>query len=235
MQLFYAPDLDQQTHYQLTEEESTHCIKVLRMKLGNTLTLTNGFGVFFTGKIIAEHAKHTTLEIIDKTYVQVPRNYKLHLAVAPTKNIARFEWFLEKATEIGVDRITPLICHYSERVHLRHDRLERIVIAAAKQSLSAYMPHLDEPMSFKTLLSSCSASQQFIAYVDENHQKELKHAIVPGKDVLILIGPEGDFSPDEISEALSHGYEPVGLGKSRLRTETAGLAACMTVSIMNDL
>ncbi len=233
MQLFYAPDLDQQTHYQLNEEESTHCIKVLRMKVDDTLTLTNGFGTFFTGKIISDHPKHTTLEIVDKQMVPAPRDYRVHLAVAPTKNIARFEWFLEKATEVGVDRITPLICHYSERVHLRYDRLERIVIAAAKQSLSAYMPQLDEPMSFKTLLSSCSATQQFIAYVDDNHQKELKHAIVPGKDVLILIGPEGDFSTEEIAEALSKGYEAVGMGKSRLRTETAGLAACMTVSIVN--
>jgi len=233
MQLFYAPDLDQQTHYQLNEEESMHCIKVLRMKLGDTLTLTNGFGAFFTGKIIGDHQKHTTLEIVEKQVVAAPRDYRLHLAVAPTKNIARFEWFLEKATELGVDRITPLICHHSERVHLRYDRLERIVIAAAKQSLSAYMPVLDEPMSFKTLLSTCTASQQFIAYVDDNHQQELKHAIVPGKDVLILIGPEGDFSTEEILEALSKGYMAVGMGKSRLRTETAGLAACMTVSIVN--
>lgn len=233
MQLFYAPDLDQQSHYQLNEEESTHCIKVLRMKLGDTLTLTNGFGAFFTGKIIGDHQKHTTLEIVEKRLVDAPRNYRLHLAVAPTKNIARFEWFLEKATELGVDRITPLICHHSERVHLRHDRLERIVIAAAKQSLSAYMPVLDEPMSFKTLMSTCFASQQFIAYVDDNHQEELKHAIEPGKDVLILIGPEGDFSADEIATALENGYRAVGMGKSRLRTETAGLAACMTVAIVN--
>lgn len=233
MQLFYAPDLDQQTHYQLNEEESMHCIKVLRMKMGDTLTLMNGLGVFFTGKIIGDHQKHTTLEIVERRVVQAPRDYRLHLAVAPTKNIARFEWFLEKATELGIDRITPLICHHSERVHLRYERLERIVIAAAKQSLSAYMPLLDEPMSFKTLLSSCTASQQFIAYVDENHQKELKHAIIPGEDVLILIGPEGDFSMDEIAEALSKGYEAVGMGKSRLRTETAGLAACIMVSVVN--
>lgn len=234
MNLFYAPELDQQTHYQLTEEESIHCIKVLRMKIGDKLTLTNGNGVFLTGQIIVDHPKHCTMEIIERKAVASNHNYKLHLAVAPTKNITRYEWFLEKATEMGVDRITPLICHHSERVHLRHDRLERIIIAAAKQSLSAYVPHLDDPTSFNSLISSCKAQQMFIAYLDEDHQLELKHAILPGQDVLILIGPEGDFSPTEIELALKSGYQAVGMGKSRLRTETAALAACMTVSIMND-
>jgi len=234
MNLFYAPELDQQTHYQLTEEESTHCIKVLRMKIGDTLTLTNGNGVFLTGKVVVDHPKHCTLEIIERRLVDSPRSYRLHLAVAPTKNMTRYEWFLEKATELGIDRITPLICHHSERVHLRHDRLERIIIAAAKQSLSAYVPHLDEPISFNAFMDSCRAQQMFIAYVDENHQLDLKHAVNPGQDVVILIGPEGDFSPKEIELALKTGYQPVSLGKSRLRTETAALAACMTVSILND-
>jgi len=234
MNLFYAPELDQQTHYQLTEEESTHCIKVLRMKIGDKLTLTNGNGVFLTGQIVVDHPKHCTLEIVERRVIASLRNYRLHLAVAPTKNMTRYEWFLEKATEMGIDRITPLICHHSERVHLRHDRLERIIVAAAKQSLSAYIPHLDEPMSFYAFISSCNAQQMFIAYVDENHQLELKNAVSPGQDVLILIGPEGDFSPDEIELALKNGYQAVGMGKSRLRTETAALAACMTVSLMND-
>lgn len=234
MNLFYAPELDQQTHYQLTEEESTHCIKVLRMKIGDTLTLTNGSGLFLTGQIVVDHPKHCTLEIIERKLVPSPRNYKLHLAVAPTKNMTRYEWFLEKATEFGIDRITPLICHHSERVHLRHDRLERIIVAAAKQSLSAYVPHLDEPMSFNAFINSCTAQQKFIAYVDENHQLELKQAVTTGQDVLVLIGPEGDFSSAEIELALKAGYTAVSLGKSRLRTETAALAACMTVSLLND-
>lgn len=234
MNLFYAPELDLQTHYQLTEEESTHCIKVLRMKIGDTLTLTNGAGLFLTGQIIVDHPKHCTLEIIERKLVPAPRNYRLHLAVAPTKNMTRYEWFLEKATEFGIDRITPLICHHSERVHLRHDRLERIIIAAAKQSLSAYVPHLDEPTSFDTFINSCDAQQKFIAYVDDNHQLELKHAVDAGQDVLILIGPEGDFSPTEIELALKAGFKAVSLGKSRLRTETAALAACMTVTLLND-
>jgi 16S rRNA (uracil1498-N3)-methyltransferase len=234
MNLFYAPELDQQTHYQLTEEESTHCIKVLRMKIGDKLTLTNGNGVFLTGQIVVDHPKHCTLEIVERRVIASLRNYRLHLAVAPTKNMTRYEWFLEKATEMGIDRITPLICQHSERVHLRHDRLERIIVAAAKQSLSAYVPHLDEPMSFDAFISSCKAQQMFIAYVDENHLLELKHAVKPGQDVLILIGPEGDFSPAEIELALKNGYQAVGMGKSRLRTETAALAACMTVSVLND-
>ena len=162
------------------------------------------------------------------------RNYRLYLAVAPTKNMTRYEWFLEKATEFGIDRITPLICHHSERVHLRHDRLERIIIAAAKQSLSAYVPHLDEPTSFDAFINSCDAQQKFIAYVDDNHQLELKHAVTTGQDVLVLIGPEGDFSPAEIELALKAGFKAVSLGKSRLRTETAALAACMTVTLLND-
>jgi 16S rRNA (uracil1498-N3)-methyltransferase len=234
MNLFYAPELDQQTHYQLTEEESTHCIKVLRMKIGDTLSLTNGLGVFLTGKIVVDHPKHCTLEIIERRVVDSPRNFKLHLAVAPTKNMTRYEWFLEKATEFGIDRITPLICHHSERAHIRIDRLERIIVAAAKQSLSAYVPHLDEPVTFKAFMDSYSASQKFIAYVDDKHQLELKHAIAPGQDVIILIGPEGDFSSAEIELALSKEYQAVSLGKSRLRTETAALAACMTVTLIND-
>jgi len=234
MNLFYAPELDQQTHYQLTEEESTHCIKVLRMKIGDTLTLTNGLGLFLTGKIVVDHPKHCTLEIVERKLVASNRSYRLHVACAPTKNMTRYEWFLEKATEFGIDRITPLICHHSERVHLRHDRLERIIVAAAKQSLSAYVPHLDEPTSFNAFVESCTIQQKFIAYVDENHQQELKHAVIPGQDVLVLIGPEGDFSPSEIEMAIKNGFIPVSLGKSRLRTETAALAACMTVSLLND-
>ena len=148
--------------------------------------------------------------------------------------MARYEWFLEKAVEFGIDRITPLICHHSERVHLRHDRLERIIIAAAKQSLSAYVPHLDEPTSYKDLIKNSKSQQMFIAYVDENHQTELKQIVLPGQDVLVLIGPEGDFSQAEIDLALKSGFQAVSLGKSRLRTETAALAACMTVYILND-
>lgn len=234
MNLFYAPELDQQTHYQLTEEESTHCIKVLRMKIGDTLTLTNGNGLFLTGKIVVDHPKHCTLEIVGRTNVASPRNYRLHLAVAPTKNMTRYEWFLEKAVELGIDRITPLICHHSERAHLRHDRLERIIVAATKQSLSAFVPRLDEPTTFNDFIKSCRSEQMFIAYVDESHQNELKQVIIPGQEVLVLIGPEGDFSKAEIDLALKSGYQAVSLGKSRLRTETAALAACMTVSILND-
>lgn len=161
------------------------------------------------------------------------RPFRLHLAVAPTKNIARFEWFLEKATEIGVDEITPLICEHSERVQIRIDRLQKIILSAAKQSLKTYLPILNEPMKFDAFTRSNLPASRFVAYVEEHQPIHLKTAYQNG-DCTVLIGPEGDFSKIEMDKAFQQGFKPVSLGTSRLRTETAAIVACHIINIVNE-
>ena len=161
------------------------------------------------------------------------RPFSLHLAVAPTKNIARFEWFLEKATEIGVDEITPLICEHSERVQLRIDRLQKIILAAAKQSIKTYLPILHEPRKFDDFIRLNLPAARFVAYVEEHQPLHLKTAYQQG-DCIVLIGPEGDFSRKEMDAAFRQGFNPVSLGPSRLRTETAAVVACHIINIANE-
>jgi 16S rRNA (uracil1498-N3)-methyltransferase len=231
MHLFYSPDI-KSNQYTLPEEESKHCIKVLRLKKGDIIHLTDGLGNLFETVITEDHPKRCLLEVLnmDKDYGK--RNFKIHMAVAPTKNINRYEWFLEKATEIGVDEITPLICEHSERRIIKPDRLKKVITAAMKQSLKAYHPVLNETIDFRKLIEQYKSG--YIAYCSDGFRDHLKTVYQKGEDTLILIGPEGDFSKKEVGMAMEAGFKPVSLGNSRLRTETAALAACHIVNLRNE-
>jgi len=233
MQLFYAPELmgDQ---YTLDEQESRHVIRVLRKRNGDTIELTDGKGKFYTGELTSDDPRRCELRIIDISEGTGKRNYHLNIAIAPTKNINRFEWFLEKATEIGIDEISPMICQRSERKAIKAERLNKVITAAMKQSLKAYHPTLHGAKSFTDLISMDIADQKFIAYVEEGVHPLLQSLYTPGEDAIILIGPEGDFSPVEVAQAKENGFKTVSLGKSRLRTETAGVVAVHTVALLNN-
>ena len=234
MNLFYIPDISGSTAG-LNPEESRHCIRVLRLKKGDPVHLLNGKGSLFEAMILDPDPKGCKLLIVNEQKPQNPRSYQLTVAIAPTKNIDRFEWFLEKSTEIGIDRIVPVICRHSERKEIKPDRLEKILAAAMKQSGQLYLPELTRAHSFTELVSQPFPGDKMIAHCESSDKKELKNSIIPGNNVLILIGPEGDFDPSEISQAIGKGFLPVSLGNSRLRTETAGLVACHTVCLVNQL
>ncbi len=232
MSLFYVPNLSH--GFVLPEEESQHAVKVLRLQIGEEIEIVDGVGGYFKARITNPHPKHCAFEIVESKTEFGKRDYKLHIAIAPTKNIERLEWFIEKATEIGIDEITPIICRFSERKMIREDRLEKIIVSAAKQSLKAYFPKLNPLCTFDELMKNHQSSQKFIAHCYDFDKKLLQNEISKGSDVLILIGPEGDFSLVEVQQAISLGFIPVSLGESRLRTETAGIVACHTVAIMNQ-
>lgn len=233
MHLFYAPDITT-PEYTLSEEESKHCTRVLRLTLGNTIYLADGRGGFYTAKIVDIASKQCKVKITEEQQKYGKRAYKLHIAMAPTKNIDRFEWFLEKATEIGIDEVTPLLCEYSERKLVKIDRLEKVVDAAMKQSLKAYRPKVNELTTFEQLVKAAQADRKLIAHCYNTPKPLLKNVIEPQKDVIILIGPEGDFSPKEVELAKQLQFNDITLGNSRLRTETAGIVACTTVWINNQ-
>lgn len=233
MHIFYTPDLTGNS-YTLDEPESKHCVRVLRLEQGDEIILVNGSGGMFTAEITDPNPKRCTVNVLKSELNHGQRNYSVHIAIAPTKNIERLEWFLEKATEIGIDRITPIICRFSERKEIKSDRLEKVMISAMKQSLKAYLPQLDLLTKFSDFISQPFAGQKFIAHCDDQHRDLLKKMINPHQNYLILIGPEGDFSSDEIANALQAGFHPVSLGNSRLRTETAGVVACHTFNLMNE-
>ncbi|MDD4971148.1 MAG: 16S rRNA (uracil(1498)-N(3))-methyltransferase [Paludibacter sp.] len=232
MSLFYVPSLS--VSHVLPEEESQHAVKVLRLQVGEEITLVDGTGGFYKAKITNPHPKHCSFEITETILEYGKRDFHLHIAIAPTKNIERLEWFIEKATEIGIDEITPIICRFSERKVIKSERLEKIIVSAAKQSLKAYFPVLNPLCSFDELLKNQHASQKFIAHCYDEDKRLLQNEIQKTNDVLILIGPEGDFSKEEVQKALSAGFIPVSLGNSRLRTETAGVVACHTVCLLNE-
>lgn len=241
MQLFYLPGsklsqaFESGEYYQnLPAEESAHVAKVLRMKPGDQLKLTDGLGNIAIASVEDPNPKACSVRIISVEKAE-KKNFRLHIAVAPTKNGARLEWFLEKATEFGIDEITPVYCDHSERQKLRTERLEKVVIAAMKQSLNGYLPVINQPVELDKLIKQHSSRENcFVAWVDDKPRPHLKDACIPGKDALILIGPEGDFSPREIKLALDSGFLPVSLGKARLRTETAALASCFIVNLLNE-
>ena len=230
--LFYFEDITEPT-FVLNAEESGHIVRVLRMKQGDVVDFTDGKGNLFHCKLLDGNPKACQFEVVQKTKGKDHRDFTIHLAVAPTKNINRYEWFLEKATEIGIDRIIPFTGKHSERKVIKKDRLNRVITAAVKQSLKTFHPVLDEFTSFQNLINAPFDGDKFIAYIDEAVTKELSKAYHPGRDVLILIGPEGGFSPEEAAQAKAAGFEPVRLGPSRLRTETAAVAACHTIHILN--
>jgi 16S rRNA (uracil1498-N3)-methyltransferase len=233
MHIFYTPELSGKI-YILDETESKHCVRVLRLEKGDEITLVDGRGGFFTAEITDPNPKRCAVNLTKSELDFGLRNFQVHVAIAPTKNMDRIEWFLEKATEIGINRVTPLLCRFSERKEIKHDRLEKVMVSAMKQSLKAYLPQLDELTKFNEFVRQPFEGQKFIAHCEEQYRELLKNVVIPGGKYLILIGPEGDFSPEEIELALAAGFVPVSLGDSRLRTETAGVVACHTFNLLNE-
>ena len=233
MHIFYTPELSGKT-YTLDETESKHCVRVLRLEKGDEITMVDGRGGFFTAEIADPNPKRCAVYVVKSELNFGLRKFQVQVAIAPTKNIERFEWFLEKSTEIGIDRVTPLLCHHSERKEIKHDRLEKVMVSAMKQSLKAYLPQLDELTKFADFIRRPFNGQKFIAHCEEQHRELLKNAIKPAGNYLILIGPEGDFSLEEIEMAIQAGFQPVSLGESRLRTETAGVVACHTFNLLSE-
>ncbi len=235
MHIFYEPEI-LDTH-QLNEEESKHCIKVLRHKKGDSIYVINGKGVK-AQCIISDPSPKACLVNIEATENAPPENTNCHIAIAPTKSIDRFEWFLEKSTELGIATITPLLCQQSERKQIKPQRLERIITAATKQSKRLWRPVLKEMVPFKDFIHRPMYEKlKYIAHCEESNRKELFEELLKNKqkkDILILIGPEGDFSEEEIKSALHEGFIPVSMGKNRLRTETAGIAACLSTQLANS-
>ncbi len=236
MQLFYTPDIDvAASTYNLNEEESKHCARVLRLQIGDSVQLIDGIGNLYTATIIDAHPKNTQLQIVSVQNNFNKRNHYLHIAIAPTKNIERLEWFLEKATEIGIDEISLIICQRSERKEAKTERLNKIITSAVKQSIKAYHPVLNEPIALSKFINTPFEGQKFIAHCEVGEKFALKDKIIPLGRYLILIGPEGDFAPKEIDDAIHNGFDPITLGESRLRTETAALEACFEVNFLNRL
>ncbi|WP_370225650.1 16S rRNA (uracil(1498)-N(3))-methyltransferase [Mesoflavibacter sp.] len=234
MQLFYNSDISEQNNtFTFPKDESRHIVKVLRKKVGDTLYITNGKGFLFTAKITIADQKNCVVSIENSEFKK-PTDYKLHLAVAPTKMNDRYEWFLEKATEIGITSITPIFCDHSERKNVKLDRFEKILQSAMKQSLHLYLPTLNQPISFKDYINQDFFGDLFIAHCEETDKKSLKNEIKPNTEITILIGPEGDFSVNEIETAIKNKFIPVTLGNTRLRTETAAIVACHSVAFINE-
>jgi 16S rRNA (uracil1498-N3)-methyltransferase len=232
MNLFYDPDINGQ-FYSLNKEESRHIAKVLRKKEGDIIHFTDGKGWFYETVITEIGARDCSVEILKKYEGNDKRSFKIHIAIAPTKNNDRLEWFLEKSTEIGIDEISPIICDHSERKVIKKERLEKVITSAVKQSLKSFHPKLNNQISFKDFLKQDLSGQKFIAYIDKDVTLELKQLIKPGEDAIILIGPEGDFRPEEVEMAKQKGFVAVSLGNARLRTETAGVLACHTVNLIS--
>ena len=211
-------------------------MRVLRYSVGDEILITDGKGTTYTARITNPHSKHCDFEIISREKQEPHHRFHLHIAIAPTKNIERMEWAIEKCVEIGGDEITPLLCRFSERKTLRTDRLEKIILSAAKQSLTPYLPVLHELTPYDTFIREQAQKNQqnFIAHWYKEDKRVLKDEIERGRDVLVLIGPEGDFSEKEVADALALGFIPVSLGNSRLRTETAAIVACHTAVLINE-
>lgn len=234
MQLFYNQDIEQHnTSFTFDKEESRHIVKVLRKKEGDKIQITNGKGFLFHSEITFANEKKCEVKITGFDFFE-PMPYELHLAVAPTKMNDRYEWFLEKATEIGITEITPIICDHSERTVFKAERFEKILQSAMKQSLQYYMPKLNEPIAFAKFIAQEYNGSLFIAHCEETNKKLLKTEIKPNERITILIGPEGDFSVKEIEAALNCKYTPVSLGNTRLRTETAAIVAAHSVAFVNE-
>lgn len=231
MQIFYTPDIS--VNPELPEEESGHCIRVLRLVEGAEILLTDGEGHFYKAMITRAHPKHCTVEILDSWQAGKTWPFYVHIAVAPTKNIDRMEWFTEKATEIGIDEITCLNCRFSERKEIKTSRLEKIMISAMKQSQKAVLPKLNGMTDFKSFVKQPFDGRKFIAHCEKGEKPLIKELYHANENALILIGPEGDFSLEEIRWAEENGFEAISLGRSRLRTETAALVACHTLHVLN--
>jgi 16S rRNA (uracil1498-N3)-methyltransferase len=235
MHRFYCPDIaDTLT---LGEEDSKHCVKVLRMAEGDTIEVVDGNGNLYTCRITMAHPKRCAVEVLECVQQAPHWGHCIVLAVAPTKNLDRMEWLVEKCVEMGVDRIIPLRCHNSERTVLKTERLKKIMVSAMKQSLKATLPQLDEMTPIEQVVAMPFDGIRCIAYCDEQLPREARHTLAdvyrPGNDVMVLIGPEGDFSPEEVQAATAVGFVPVTLGESRLRTETAGMMAVAAIHALD--
>ncbi len=235
MNIFYANDI-KLPDITLSPEESAHCIRVLRLGTGDKVQVIDGQGGYYNAVITVPDAKHCKLTVTETINNQAQRNYTVHIAIAPTKNMDRFEWFVEKAVEIGIDIITPLLCHHSERKVLKTERLERLIVSTLKQAIIPSRPLLHELTGFKDFVTAQDQTNTdlFIAHCEETDRKKLVQACTAGRNTIVMIGPEGDFSPDEIRLALNHHFVPVSLGNNRLRTETAGIASCHTLNLVNE-
>ncbi len=235
MFLFYTTNIKDGFAF-LDAAEARHCSQVLRKKVGDTINFVDGKGAWYEGIISEIGKKECVIGIQSEVQSYKQGTVHLHIAIAPTKNIARLEWFLEKATEIGISEITPLLCQRSERKKIRLDRLEKVLITAMKQSLKAYLPKLNDWSTVKDFVQKYqdSTAQKFIAHCAYEENIDLKENYTAGKDVIILIGPEGDFTDKEVDLAHEAHFKSTGLGKNRLRTETAGIVACHTVNLMQE-
>lgn len=233
MALFYVPDIAE--NWELSEEEATHALRVLRLNAGSGLEITDGKGMLYNAEVASVAGKHCYIEAVEATLM--PKNWQgnIHIAIAPTKNMDRIEWFVEKATEIGLDAVTFLNCRFSERKVVKTDRVERIAVSAMKQSLKYRKPLVGDMVDFKKFIAEERAGAKFIAHCHDSERVLLKDVLVTGEDATVLIGPEGDFSSEEVDLAIKAGYRPVSLGSSRLRTETAALVACHTFILKNEI
>ena len=232
MQIFYTPDIAIKP--ELPEEEAGHCIRVLRLGEGDEIVLTDGQGSFYKAAISRAHPKHCEVTLLESWKQPDLWNFNLHIAIAPTKNMDRMEWFVEKATEIGFDELTFLNCRFSERKVIKTERISKILVSAIKQSLKARLPQLNEMTDFNKFITQPFPGQKFIAHCYEGEKPLLKDMVHPEEDALVLIGPEGDFSEEEVRKATENDFIPISLGKSRLRTETAALVACHILNLQNQ-
>lgn len=233
MQLFYTPDIVP-PDYELNGEESRHAVRVLRVRQGDTLWLTDGRGNLYQTQVTGVDAGHCRVKVVCTESGHGQRDYRLTMAVAPTKNPERYEWFLEKATEVGIDRIIPVESHHSERRTLKHERDLRLLISAMKQSARTFLPELDALTPFREIVTRPCDGVKLIAHCNtEGHRKTMAECIAPGDNVMVLIGPEGDFSPEEVALARANGFTEITLGDTRLRTETAALTAVMFMAFIN--
>jgi 16S rRNA (uracil1498-N3)-methyltransferase len=229
--LFYQPLLPQGILH-LDEEESRHCVKVLRKRKGDEIQITDGKG-FFYDAVIEDDKVSACRFSVRATREEARRDYFIHIAIAPTKNPDRLEWFVEKATEFGIDKITFVKTDHSEKIYLKKDRLYKVAVSAMKQSLKATLPLLSDLTDFDVCVRAAGEQHRFLAYVDQENPLHLQRAAQPSSSSIVLIGPEGDFSKNELDVALSSGFTKVSLGKNRLRTETAGIAACHILNLLN--
>ena len=232
MHIFYTPDITG-SPYTLSPEESRHCTKVLRLENGSEIVLVDGNGCRYEGVISKASPKGCIVTIVETLPDWESRKYRMNIAIAPTKNMERMEWMIEKCTEMGNDSITMLDCQYSERHSVKLERMERIAVSAMKQSLKAYLPKLQEMVSFEDFVRNCDCPKKFIAHCHPGTKHRLEEVYDEGEDCVIMIGPEGDFSEREVELASQYGFMPITLGNSRLRTETAALAACHSIHFIN--
>ena len=231
---FYSPDIAKTLT--LPESDSAHCARVLRLNAGDTIFVVDGAGHRHGCVITSPHHKHTTVEIVDTVFIPKHWDFKVTVAIAPPKNSDRLEWFVEKAVEIGIDRIVLIRCARSERKDVRADRVEKIMVSAMKQSLKTYLPELTPMTPLADFLAEPREGMTFMGYCDrEIPRRSFVRECLPGSDVTVLIGPEGDFTPDEVEAAMKAGFVPVTFGESRLRTETAALFAVNAVHVINQL